>query len=132
VKESKANHHLFLRRGVWWTRFEPQGRKPDVKSTGCAKSEVAQARTIRDERLGRLAQEREGIEVLCAPRTLGWLIATYNDVESQPYDRERGGEQPGTKRSPDSDRTSAKAILRHLSADLSGACVKRERLLELA
>jgi integrase len=128
----QANHHLFLRGGVWWTRFEPQGRKPEVRSTGCPKSEVARARDIRDERQARLAQGREGIEIPCAPLTLGDLIAKYLEAESQPYDRTRGGEQPGTKRSPDSDRSAAKAILRHVSPDLSAACVKRERLLDLA
>lgn len=54
------------------------------------------------------------------------------EAEGKPYDRVKGGEQPGTKRSPDTIRTASKAILRHLSPDLSAAQVKREKLLDLA
>ncbi len=128
---SKANHHLFLRGGIWWTRFERNGRAL-CQSTRCPKSEVAAARSIRDERLARIAQSREGVEIPCSPLTLGELLAAYVEAEGKPYDRERGGEQPGTKRSPDTIKTATKAVLRHLSPELSAARVNRETLLDLA
>lgn len=128
---SKLNHHLFLRHGIWWTRFERNGR-PVRNSTHCPKSEAAAARRIRDERLARVAEAREGVELPCSPLALGELLAAYVETEGQPYDRVKGGEQPGTKRSPDTIRTATKAILRHLSPELSAARVNREALLELA
>jgi integrase len=130
-KKMKANHHLFLRGGTWWTRVERNGREVS-QSTRCPRSEIAAARQIRDERLGRIAKAREGVEIPCAPLALGELIAAYVEAEGQPYDRKKGGEQPGTKRSPDSIATATKAILRHLSAELSAARISRETLLDLA
>jgi integrase len=130
-RKAKANHHLFLRGGVWWTRFERNGRAL-CQSTRCPKSEIAAARTIRDERLARIAQAREGVEIPCAPLTVGELFAAYVTEEGRPYDREKGGEQPGTKRSPDTITTATKAILRHVSPELSAARVTRETLLDLA
>ncbi|HEV8232738.1 MAG TPA: tyrosine-type recombinase/integrase [Thermoanaerobaculia bacterium] len=129
--KSKANHHLFLRGGIWWTRFERNGREI-CQSTRCPKSEVATARQIRNERKARIAQAREGVEIPCSPLALGELLAAYIETEGQPYDRGRGGEQPGTKRSPDTLRTASKAILRHLSPELSAVRVNRETLLDLA
>lgn len=128
---TKLNHHLSLRGGTWWTRFESCGRV-ERESTHCPKSEVVSARKIRDERLGRLAERREGVEIAARPLSLGELLAAYIEAESQPYDREKGGEQPGTKRSADNDRASVKHITRHLPANLSASKVSRERLLDLA
>jgi integrase len=86
----------------------------------------------RSSRLGRLAERREGIEVAGKPLTLGELLSAYIESESQPYDREKGGDQPGTKRSAESDRGSVKNITRHLSPNLSAARINREALLDLA
>jgi integrase len=121
------DHHLKLVNGIWWTRIG--GKR---KSTTCPKSEIASARRIRDERIARLAEVREGIEIPCAPLTLGKLIVAYNEAECRPYDREKGGEQPGTKRSTDATTTAAKSVFRHLSSDVSAAHVNREVLLDLA
>jgi integrase len=129
--KAKANHHLFLRGDTWWTRFERNGRTV-CQSTRCPKSEVAAARTIRDEHKARIAQAGEGVEIPCAPLTLGELLAAYVEAEGKPYDRSKGGEQPGTKRSPDTITTASKAVLRHLSAEESAARLGRERLLYLA
>lgn len=128
---TKANHHLFLRSGIWWTRFESCGRV-ERESTRCPKSEVATARTIRNERLARLAERREGVEIAGRPLTLGELLGVYLESESKPYDREKGGEQPGTKRSSESDHGAARHILGHLSPNLSALRVTRETLLDLA
>jgi integrase len=109
MRRGKANHHLFLRGGVWWTRFERTdafGHTRAVRtSTGCPKSEIARARTIRDERLGKSAVRREGIAVLPDPRPIGELIRLYLEEQSQPYDRTRNGAlQPGTKKGAAGDR----------------------------
>jgi integrase len=122
---------LVLRGGIWWTRFERNGRS-ERKSTKCLKSEIASARRIRNGRLARIAETREGVETPCAPLALGELYAEYVEAECRPYDRAKGGEQPGTKRSPDTIKTAAKAVFGHLSPDLSAALVNREVLLDLA
>ena len=67
-----------------------------------------------------------------APLLLGELIDLHIKEECQPYDREKGGEQAGTKRSADESSSSKKRILRHLSAALSSALIDRERLLDCA
>jgi integrase len=107
MKRSKANHNLFLRGGVWWTRFERDGRAL-CRSTRCPKSEVAKARQVRDARLGEDAARRAGIAPLLPdPLPIGNLIGLYLDEQSRPYDRERGGRQPGAKRSAGQDRANA-------------------------
>lgn len=80
----------------------------------------------------RIAQTKKLRPTSRKPLTLGELLAAYIEAESQPYDREIGGEQPGTKRSAESDAASVKNITKHLSANLSAARVNREALLELA
>jgi len=117
-RRSRLNRHLYLRGGIWWTRIERAGRV-ERESTHCPKSEVAAAREIRNERLARIAKHREGVEIPGRPLTLGELLAAYVEAESQFYDREAGGEQPGTKRAAESDRTAVKNIRKHLSPDLS-------------
>jgi integrase len=128
---SKLNRHLYLRNGVWWTRVFRKGVE-HRESTGCPKSEIVRARDIRNERLGRLAATAEGVEAPGRPLTLGELLETYLSDECQPYDRQRGGEQPGTKRNAKVDRIQKDHILRHLPASLSTARMGREHLLELA
>jgi integrase len=133
-KEGEAmrkDAHLYLKNGVWWTRFVVAGRD-ERESTRCPKSEKASARRIRDERLGRMAEERAGAERLREPLLLGELVTRYLGAESNEYDRERGGEQPGTKRSAETDRSSEKRIFRHLSRDLSAGSVTPEVLTGLA
>jgi integrase len=105
----QANHNLFLRGGVWWTRFERDGRAL-CRSTRCPKSEVATARRIRDERLAAYALRCAGIEPpppAPDPLPIGKLIGLYLDEQSRPYDREKGGKQGGTKRSASQDRANA-------------------------
>jgi integrase len=130
-QRSKLNHHLYMRHGVWWTRIVRNG-SDERESTGCPKSEVVAARLIRDRRLGEAAERRAGLERPGRPLTLGELIAAYLADESGHYDREKGGEQPGTKRSWEADRTAVKQILRHVSPNISTATVDREFLLDLA
>lgn len=128
---SKLNRHLYLRNGVWWTRIDRSGFS-ERKSTGCPKSEVVAARTIRNKRLAESAERREGVERPGRVLTLGELLAAYLADESGFYDRGKGGEQPGTKRSASSDRGVVKRIKKHLAPSLSSAAVNREILLDLA
>ena len=128
---SPKNHHLKIEGGVWIFRWARGGR--DVRrSTGCPKSEVAAAREIRDKWIGEFATRRAGAEPLRDPLLLGELIEAYLSEESGFYDREKGGEQPGTKRSAETDRSSKKRVLRHLKAGISSAAVDPEMLLGLA
>jgi Integrase len=129
--KSKLNRHLYLRNGVWWTRID-RGGLSERSSTGCPKSEVVAARTIRNKRLAEVAERREGVERPGRVLTLGELLAAYLADESGFYDREKGGEQPGTKRSAGSDRGVVKRIKSHLSPSLSSSVVNREILLDLA
>jgi integrase len=128
---SKLNRHLFLRHGVWWTRIVRNG-SDERESTGCPKSEVAAARLIRDRRLAAAAERRAGLERPGRPLLLGELFAAYLEEESGEYDRQKGGEQPGTKRSWEADRTAVKQILRHVSPNVSASTVDREFLLDFA
>jgi integrase len=130
-RKSKLNAHLYLRNGVWWTRIMRNGVEVR-RSTGCPAPEIASARKIRDKRLAEGAEDRAGYERPVEPLLLGALIDRYMTEECQEYDREKGGEQAGTKRSVESDRSSKKRILRHLSPSLSAAAIDRERLLDCA
>jgi integrase len=130
-RRSKKDHHLFLKGGVWWTRFACAGRD-ERASTKCPKSEIGAARLIRDQRLGEIATRRAGLEPLREPLLLGELIEAYLAEESGFFDREKDGEQPGTKRSAETDRSSKKRVLRHLEASISSAAVDPEMLLGLA
>ncbi len=131
AKKLKLNRHLYLRNGVWWTRIMRNGIEVR-QTTGCPVSEVVAARNVRDKRLGEGAEDRAGYERPVEPLLLGVLIDRYMREECQKYDREKGGEQPGTKRSVESDQSSKKRILCHLSPSLSAATIDRERLLDCA
>ena len=63
---------------------------------------------------------------------MGELLALYIAEEAQQYDREKGGEQPGTKRSAESDRGAKDRLLRDVSPNLSAAAVGKETLFDLA
>jgi integrase len=102
-ERSKLNHHLFLRHGVWWTRIVRNG-SDERESTACPKSEVGAARLIRDALLARKAKASRGIRELPEAVSIGTLIDLYLDEQSNPYDRERGGQQPGSKRDAQADR----------------------------
>src|SRR5260370_24973919 len=130
-KKSKLNRHLYLRNGVWWTRIMRNGVEVR-KSMDCPASEVAAARTIRNERLAQNAENRAGLEKPVDPLLLGEMLKLYLARECQPYDREKGGEQPGTKRAADSDEIASRNILKHVSPNLSAARIDREALLALA
>ncbi len=127
----KLNRHLFLKDGNWWTRFVRNG-EDERRSTGCPRSEIAAARSIRDQRLGEIATRRAGMEAPTEPALLGELIRVYREEESRPYDREKGGEQPGTKRTFDCDRASANRVCSHMDATGSAALIDREALLDFA
>jgi integrase len=130
-RKSEPNRHLYLRDGVWWTRFCKAGRD-ERKSTECPAAEIATARAIRDKRKAEVSGRAEGVERPRDPLLLGELLAAYVLEESQPFDRDSAAEQPGTKRSWKSDRSSVKRITKHLSANLSAAAIDREMLLGFA
>jgi integrase len=79
-----------------------------------------------------MAENAAGLRRPVAPMVLGQLLDLYLAEECQPYDREKGGEQPGTKRSAKSDGFAAKNILKHLPTNLSAARIDGEMLLTLA
>lgn len=125
------DHHLKLEGNIWIFRLLRDGR--DVRrSTGCPKSEVAAARVIRDKWLGESASRRQGIEELPSVVTVGKLIDLYLAAESRPYDRERGGEQPGAKRGAAGDRGIVIRLRKYLDFALPADRLDRERLLDAA
>ena len=131
MNRSKLNHHLFLRGGTWWTRLEHNGRAVR-KSTGCPRSEAASARLIRNEMLARYAKASRGIEELPEAVSIGKLIALYLDEQSQPYDRERGGLQPGTKKDSGADRIIVERLTRAgLDFGLRADLLDTERIFAL-
>jgi len=126
-----ANHHLFLEGGAWIFRWARDGR--DVRrSTGCPKSEAARARTIRDKWIGEFSARRNGVEEIPRAVTVRELVRLYLEAESRPYDRERGGVQPGAKRGADGDRGIERRLKKHLDFDLSADLIDKERLLDAA
>jgi integrase len=128
---SKLNHHLFLRHGIWWTRFERNGRAVR-KSTGCPKSEVASARTIRNALVARNAKARSGIEELPEAVSIEKLLDLYLAEQSQPYDRRRGGVQPGTKKDSEADRVIVERLRRAgLDFGLRADLLDTERIFDL-
>jgi integrase len=131
TKRAKLNRHLYLRNGVWWTRIMRNGVEVR-ESTKCPASEVVAARNIRNTRLAQLAEAGAGLERPVEPLLLGQMLKLYLARECQPYDREKGGEQPGTKRAAKSDEITSRNILKHLSPSLSAARIDREILLGLA
>jgi integrase len=129
---SPANHHLFLEDGVWIFRWARNGR--DVRrSTGYPKAEVARARVLRDKWIAERTDKRNSIETIPRAVTIGELVRLYLEAESNPYDFEKGGEQPGTKRDATSDRVIV-ARLRKAGLDfgLAADLLDKERLLAVA
>ena len=129
-RKPRGLHNLYLRNGTtWWTRINEERL-----STGCPKAEVIAAKEVRDKRLAEAALRREGIEVAAPlPRpSLAKLIDSYLEAESQPYDRQRGGEQAGTKRSSRTDRFSRDRVLRHLDGKMLASEVRPETVIRLA
>jgi integrase len=130
-KGRPTNHHLILRDGVWIFRLARGGR--DVhRSTRCPASEVAAARLLRDKWLGEAAKQRFGIEELPPTVTVGTAIDLYLAAESNEYDRERGGRQPGTKRDAAGDRRIVNRLKPHLDFSLSAALIDAGYLLKAA
>jgi integrase len=64
--------------------------------------------------------------------TLKGLVSLYLDAESGTYDREKGGQQPGRKRTAGSDRILEKRLFRFIDGSLAADAIDCERLLDLA
>jgi integrase len=59
---------------------------------------------MRDKWLGEIAaRDKAGIEELPDPVPIGEMFKMYLEEQSQPYDREKGGLQPGTKKDAGAD-----------------------------
>ncbi len=126
---SRGRHNLELRGGVWWTRIYG-----DRASTGFPKADLEHAKRVRDERLEAHRLRLAGIKVEePLPRlTLAALMEAYLEAESKPYDRSKGGKQPGTKRTSGMDRFSRDRVLRHLDGKMLAADVTTEEIVALA
>jgi hypothetical protein len=140
-KRVALNRNLILHNRTWWTRIVWRGEDgrlhDERKSTGCPRSEIAAARLIRDKRVGEIAQRRAGIvteEQKVTVLTLDEVIVAYLADESRPYDREKGGAQPGTKRSSKADRASTARVRAHLNAWVHrpARLLDREALLDFS
>jgi integrase len=125
----KGLHHLYERSGIWWTKVG--GVR---ETTGLRKSELAAAKLIRDQRLADAALRREGVAVEAAlpPTTLADLLKAYLEAECRPYDREKGGEQVGTKRTSDDYHEAKDRILRHLDGKMLARDVTTATIIKLA
>jgi integrase len=62
------------------------------------------------------------------PACAGWLL----EAQSRPYDREKGGEQAGTKRSARTDRFGRDRVLKHLDGKMLAGDVTPETIIRLA
>jgi integrase len=125
----KGLHHLYLRGGMWWTKVN--GVR---ETTGVPKLEVAAAKLIRDQRLAEAALRREGVEVE-APLpavTLATIMDDFIAAECRPYDREKGGEQVGTKRTSAQYKQSKERVLRHLDGMMLTRDVTPATIVRLA
>jgi len=127
---SPKNHHLKLEGDVWTFRWARNGR--DVRrSTGMPKSELARAREIRDKWIGEFESKRHGVEEPTACKTLAEIERLYLAAESNPYDREKGGEQEGTKRDAEGDRHILKRLHEAgLDPGISADLIDAEKLLD--
>lgn len=125
----KGLHHLYLRGGVWWTKV--CGVR---ETTGLPKYELPAAKLIRDQRVADAALRREGVIVEAAlpPTTLAQLLAAFRAAECRPYDREKGGEQVGTKRTSEQYRQSMERVLRHLDGKMLARDVTPATIIRLA
>ena len=130
-KGTNPNHHLVLVKGVWYFRWV-RGGKNRWRNTECPKSEVAMARKLRDKWIGEYAAQKGGVEDVPSVKSLGVVVDLYLEAESQPYDREKGGKQPGHKRSWKVDRTIVTGLKKHLDFSIAADLIDRERLLDAA
>ncbi|MEX1243409.1 MAG: tyrosine-type recombinase/integrase [Thermoanaerobaculia bacterium] len=126
----RGQHNLYLRGGIWWTRI------CEIReSTGQPKGAINAAKAIRDTRLEVHALKGAGLYVEPAPSrpqlTLGQLVAMYFDHECNFYDREGELDQPGTKRSARTDRSTVKRLERHLDFSRLAALFTTEDLINL-
>jgi hypothetical protein len=88
----------------YWTFRLVHGRKDERRATRQPKSEIARAREMRDKWLAEIAaRDKAGIEKTADPVAIGAMLKMYRDEQSQPYDREKGGLQPGTKKDAGAD-----------------------------
>ncbi len=128
-KRKKNPPGLYLRGGIWWMTLHGMRR-----TTGLREAEVAAAQEIRNKWARDYARGRAGIapEVVLPRLTLAALIESYLKAESNPYDREKGGEQAGTKRSCDDDRESRDLVLLHLDGKMLASAVGKEHIIKLA
>jgi integrase len=130
---SNPNRHLFVGKGgTWWLRYSRQGFGDVREHLGYPRSEVAAARIARDKRIRQLCDRRLGVEELPPVVTVGKLVDLYLAAESNEYDREKGGVQPGRKRGAGADRVVRLRLERHLDFNLSADLVDKERLLDAA
>jgi integrase len=123
-------HHLFLRGDIWWCRIGTRRR-----STGIPASREVEAKAIRDKWLSEYEALRRGVVVeerqLRPILTVSRLIELYLERECQAYDREGSPDQPGTKRSADTDRHTVKRLRRHLEIGKPAASMTTEDLILL-
>jgi integrase len=131
----RRNHHVRFLDGQWQVRIVSRELGDTRTWTGTA--DVEEARRIRDRLFAETEAKRGQVRAhaalgLPAVGTVKALVAMYLDSESGTYDREKGGEQPGCKRTADADRVLEKRIFRFLDGSLSADAVDVERLLDLA
>jgi integrase len=128
-RKPRGRHNLYLRGGTWWTRI-----LDERESTGFPKSDLDNAKRVRDERLEAHRLRLAGIkrEEPLPRLTLTALMDAYIAAESQPYDREKGGDQAGTKRTAHVDRFSRDRVLRHLDGKMLADDVTKEEIATLA
>jgi integrase len=131
----RPNHHLKVVGAVWHVRIIREGLGDLRFSTGTG--DVEEARAIRDRALAECEAKRQELTrraALGLPEvsTVKGLVALYLEAESGTYDRETGGEQPGRKRTADSDRVLEKRMFRFLDGSVRADGLDGERLLDLA
>jgi integrase len=130
-RRGSPDHHLKLVGGYWIFRLVHAG-KDERRATGCPKSEVATARRMRDEWLAQIAaRDKAGIEPPPDPVTIGRLFELYADENAKPYDREKGGDQPGTKRDTEADEVIVKRLRKVLDFSLRADLPDSERIVTL-
>jgi hypothetical protein len=102
--------------------------------TGFPKVDLEHAKRVRDERLESHRLRLAGLKAeQPLPRlTLAQEIDLYLATESAQYDREKGGNQPGTKRTAAMDRFSRDRVLKHLDGKRLAADVTKAELVRLS
>jgi integrase len=103
------------------------------KSLDCPESERARARRLRDVELGKLAERQHGAEPVepLPDLTLGELVTLYLASECGQYDRDGSDEQPGTKRSAHTDRSTLKRLRRLADFSRPATAVKVSDVIAL-